>query len=66
MVNLCSTSIDRVLDLGVLNVPDIAVVSVLQLCVRLGDTGLLTHCQGNIGLRFSQAVEDDLSKKTED
>ena len=66
VVNLCSTSIDRVLDLGVLNVPDIAVVSVLRLCVRLGDTGLLQHCQGNIRLRFSQAVEDDLSQKTED
>ena len=66
MVNLCSTSIDRVLDLGVLNVPDIAVVSVLQLFVRLGDTGLLTNCQANIALRFSQAVEDDLSQKTED
>ena len=66
MVNSCSISIDEVLDLGVLNVLDIAVVSVLRLSVRLGDTGLLQHCQGNIALRFSQAVEDDLSQKTED
>ena len=66
VMNSCSISIEKCLDLGVLNVLDIAVVSVLRLCVRLGDTGLLTHCQGNIALRFSQAVEDDLSQKTED
>ena len=65
-VTLCSISIKEVLDLGVLNIHDISVVSVLQLWSRLGDTGLLQSCQGNIGLRFSQAVEDDLSQKTED
>ena len=66
VMNSCSISIEECLDLGVFNVPDIAVGSVLRPSDRLGDTGLLQHCQGNIGLRFSQAVEDDLSQKTED
>ena len=42
------------LDFGVLNVLDIAVVS------GLGDTGLL-----QVGLGFSQAMEDDLRYETE-
>ena len=64
-MNLCSISIEKVLDLGVLKVLRVAVASVVQLCVGLGDTGLLKDCQGNIGLS-GQAVEDDLSQKTED
>ena len=42
------------LDFGVLNVLDIAVVS------GLGDTGLL-----QVGLGFSQAMQDDLRYETE-
>ena len=63
VVDLCSISIEECLDLGVLNVLDIAVVFVLRLWSRLGDTGLL---QGNVGLGSSQAVEDDLHNETED
>ena len=66
VITLCSISIKEVLDLGVLNVLDISVVSVLQLWSRLGDTGLLQSCQGNIGLGFSKAVEDHLHNETED
>ena len=62
VMNSCSISIEKCLGLGVLNVLDIAAVSVL----RLGDTGLLQSCHGNVGLGFSQAVEEDLSQKTED
>ena len=39
VMNLCSISIEKVLDLGVLKVLRVAVASVLQLCVGLGDTG---------------------------
>ena len=66
MVNSCSISIDEVLDLGVLNVLDIAVVSVLRFWSRLGDTGFLQTRYGNVGLGFSQAVDDDLHYKTEE
>ena len=66
VINLCSISTEECLDLGVLNVLHIAVVSVLQLWSRLGDTGLLPPCIGNVGLGFSQAVDDDFSQERED
>ena len=47
------------LDLGVL----IAVVSVLRLWSRLGDTWLLQLCNGNVGLGFSSSVDDYLSEE---
>ena len=59
MKNLCPIS-EEGLDFGVLNVLDIAVESVLRLLSRLGDTGLL-----QVGLGFSQAMEDDLRYETE-
>ena len=59
VIYLCSNIYNEEgLDLGVLNVLDIAVVSVLRLWSRLGHTGLLQPCLGNVGLGFSQAVDD--------
>ena len=63
-MNLCLIEDD--LDLGVLQVLHIAVVSVLRLWSRLGDTGLLQPCIGNVGLGFSQAVDDDFCQERED
>ena len=42
---------------------DIAVVLNLRLCSRLGDTGLLQPCLGDVGLGFCQAVNDYLSEE---
>ena len=58
--------IDEGLDLGVLNVLHNAVVSVLCLWSRLGDTGLLQPWLGIVCLGFSQAVDDDFSQESED
>ena len=66
VINLSSISTEEGLDLGVLKVLHIAVVSVLQLWSRLGDTGLLQPCIGNVGLGFSQAVDDDFCQERED
>ena len=60
-MNLCLIEDD--LDLGVLQVLHIAVVSVLRLWSRLGDTGLLQPCLGDVGLGFCQAVNDYLSEE---
>ena len=60
-MNLCLIEDD--LDLGVLQVLHIAVVSVLRLWSRLGDTWLLQLCNGNVGLGFSSSVDDYLSEE---
>ena len=53
---ICSVSIEE-------SVLDIAVVFNLRLCSRLGDTGLLQPCLGDVGLGFCQAVNDYLSEE---
>ena len=58
-------AIEEGLDLSYsdLNVLRIALVSVLRLWSRLGDTRLLQPCLGSVGLGFSQAVDDYLSQE---